>query len=224
MDLAGKTVLERVVERVSRFTLVDELIVATSDLRADDTIVTECVRIGAATFRGSELDVLDRFVGAADATGADVCVRLTADCPLLDPGVSDGIISVFLEADGAADYASNKIPQSFPRGLDTEVFSREALRRAAREARESYERTHVTAYMYRHPERFSLISVTSDIDRADWRWTIDTAEDLEFVRQIYSRLDGVDNFSWHDVVALLEEEPSLKWINSGVKQKEVDQG
>ena len=224
MDLAGKTVLERVVERVSRFTLVDELIVATSDLRADDTIVAECARIGAATFRGSELDVLDRFVGAADATGADVCVRLTADCPLLDPGVSDGIISVFLEADGAADYASNKIPQSFPRGLDTEVFSREALRRAAREARESYERTHVTAYMYRHPERFSLISVTSDIDRADWRWTIDTAEDLEFVRQIYSRLDGVDNFSWHDVVALLEEEPSLEWINSGVKQKEVDQG
>ena len=224
MDLAGKTVLERVVERVSRFTLVDELIVATSNLRADDTIVTECARIGAATFRGSESDVLDRFVGAADATGADVCVRLTADCPLLDPGVSDSIISVFLEADGAADYASNKIPQSFPRGLDTEVFSRDALGRAAREARESYERTHVTAYMYRHPERFSLISVTSDIDRADWRWTVDTAEDLEFVRQIYSRLDGMADFSWHDVVALLEEEPSLKWINAGVKQKEVDQG
>ena len=224
LDLAGRTVLERVVERVSLFTLVDELIVATSELRADDPVAVECARIGVETFRGSESDVLERFVGAADATGADVCVRLTADCPLLDPGVSDSIISVFLEADGAADYASNKIPQSFPRGLDTEVFSRDALGRTAREARETYERVHVTAYIYRHPERFSLISVTSDIDRADWRWTVDTAEDLEFVRQIYGRLGGTDDFSWHDVVALLEEEPSLKWINAAVKQKEVDQG
>jgi len=224
LDLAGKTVLERVVERVSRFTLVDEVVVATSELRADDPVAAECARIGVETFRGSESDVLDRFVGAADATGADVCVRLTADCPLLDPGVSDSIISVFHEADGVADYASNKIPQSFPRGLDTEVFSREALGRTAREARETYERVHVTAYMYRHPERFSLISVTSDVDRADWRWTVDTAEDLEFVREIYGRLGGTDDFSWHDVVALLDEEPSLKWINATVKQKEVDQG
>jgi spore coat polysaccharide biosynthesis protein SpsF len=224
MDVAGETVLQRVLERVRRFTLVDEVIVATSELRADDTVCDECARIGVETFRGSESDVLDRFVGAARATGADVCVRLTADCPLLDPGVSDSIISVFLEADGAADYVSNKIPQSFPRGLDTEVFSREALNRAAREARESYERVHVTAYMYRHPERFSLISVTSDVDRADWRWTVDTAEDLEFVRQVYQQLGRDGEFSWHDVVALVESEPSLSWINAGVRQKDVDQG
>ncbi len=224
MDVAGETVLQRVVERVSRFTLVDEMIVATSELHADDKVCDECARIGVETFRGSESDVLERFVGAARATGADVCARLTADCPLLDPGVSDSIISVFLEADGAADYVSNKIPQSFPRGLDTEVFSREALNRAAREARESYERVHVTAYMYRHPERFSLISVTSDVDRADWRWTVDTAEDLEFVRQVYQRLGRDGEFSWNDVVALVESEPSLSWINAGVRQKDVDQG
>jgi spore coat polysaccharide biosynthesis protein SpsF len=224
MDVAGETVLQRVVERVRRFTLVDEMIVATSELHADDKVCDECARVGVDTFRGSESDVLERFVGAARATGADVCVRLTADCPLLDPGVSDSIISVFLEADGAADYVSNKIPQSFPRGLDTEVFSREALNRAAREARESYERVHVTAHMYRHPERFSLISVTSDVDRADWRWTVDTAEDLEFVRQVYQRLGRDGEFSWHDVVALVEAEPSLSWINVGVQQKDVDQG
>ncbi len=224
MDLAGETVLKRVVERVMRFSLVDDVIVATSELRADDAVAAECARIGVETFRGSESDVLERFAGAARATDADVCVRLTADCPLLDPGVSDSIISVFHEAEGAADYASNKIPQSFPRGLDTEVFSRDALDRAAREAREPYERVHVTAYMYRHPELFSLISVTSDVDRADWRWTIDTAEDLEFVREVYSRLGGTPDFSWHDVVALLEEEPSLLWINAGVPQKDVDLG
>jgi len=224
MDVVGETVLERVVGRVRRFALVDELIVATSTLPSDDAIVKECSRIGAEVFRGSESDVLERFVGAAAETDADVCVRLTADCPLLDPSVSDCIISVFMEADGSADYASNKIPQSFPRGLDTEVFSRDALERAAREARERYERVHVTPYIYRHPEIFTLISVTSEVDRADWRWTIDTAEDLEFVREIYSRLEGGEDFSWEDVVGLVEEEKSLMWINAGVRQKELYDG
>jgi spore coat polysaccharide biosynthesis protein SpsF len=222
-DLEGRTVLERVINRVTQFTMVDEVIVATSDHPSDDPIVEESARSRIDTFRGSEADVLDRFVGAADYTNADVCVRLTADCPLLDPGVSDSIISLFLEADGAVDYASNKIPQSFPRGLDTEVFSRDALARTARTARQQYERVHVTAYMYRHPEIFNLLSVTSDVDRADWRWTVDTAEDLEFLRQIYRRLNGIENFSWMDVVAILDDEPELMWINSHVRQKEIEQ-
>jgi spore coat polysaccharide biosynthesis protein SpsF len=223
-DLAGSTVLARVVNRVRKFTLVDDVVVATSDRSADDVIVNECRRIDVAWFRGNEEDVLDRFAGAARWSGASVCVRLTADCPLLDPGVSDTIISVFLEANGGADYASNKIPQSFPRGLDTEVFSTEALSRAARDARRRYERAHVTPYIYRHPEMFSLISVTSDVDRADWRWTIDTAEDLEFVREIYHRLDGSPDFSWQDVLAIIENDPALTWINSRVQQKEIAEG
>ena len=223
LDLVGRTVLDRVVQRVRQFTMIDDVIVATSSERADNPIIDECDRIGVASFRGSESDVLDRFVGAVRETDADVCVRLTADCPLLDPGVSDNIISLFLLADDA-DYASNKIPQSFPRGLDTEVFTRDALERAAREAREPYERVHVTPYIYRHPEIFSLLSVTSDVDRSDWRWTIDTPEDIEFVREIYRRLDSRGDFGWQDVVALLENEPSLMWINSHVLQKEIDQG
>jgi len=223
LDLVGRTVLDRVVQRVRQFTMIDDVIVATSSERADNPIIDECDRIGVASFRGSESDVLDRFVGAVRETDADVCVRLTADCPLLDPGVSDNIIYLFLLADDA-DYASNKIPQSFPRGLDTEVFTRDALERAAREAREPYERVHVTPYIYRHPEIFSLLSVTSDVDRSDWRWTIDTPEDIEFVREIYRRLDSRGDFGWQDVVALLENEPSLMWINSHVLQKEIDQG
>jgi spore coat polysaccharide biosynthesis protein SpsF (cytidylyltransferase family) len=105
-------VLERVIDRVKQFSMIDDLIVATSDHPSDDPIVDESTRSRVDTFRGSEADVLQRFAGAADYTDADVCVRLTADCPLLDPGVSDSIISLFLEADGAVDYASNKIPQS----------------------------------------------------------------------------------------------------------------
>lgn len=222
-DLDGRTVLECVIDRVAQFTMIDELIVATSDHPSDDPIVDESARARVDTFRGSEADVLDRFAGAADYTNADVCVRLTADCPLLDPGVSDSIISLFLDAGGAVDYASNKIPQSFPRGLDTEVFSRDALTQTARRARRQYERVHVTPYMYRHPEIFNLLSVTSDVDRADWRWTIDTAEDLEFVRQIYRRLGGSENFSWIDVLNIIEDEPELMWINSHVRQKEIEQ-
>lgn len=223
-DLAGTTVLGRVVDRARKFREVDEVLVATSTRSADEAIVNECRRIDVPWFRGSEEDVLDRFAGAARAYDASVCVRLTADCPLLDPGVSDTIISLFLEANGGADYASNKIPQSFPRGLDTEVFSFDALERAAREARQTYERIHVTPYIYRHPESFSLISVTSDVDRADWRWTIDTAEDLDFVRELYHRLDGNPDFSWQDVITILENDPSLMWINSRVQQKEIAEG
>ncbi len=224
LDLCGKTVLGRVVERVGRMKQVKELIVATSSLESDDAIEEECRRLGVACFRGSEDDVLDRFKGAADTMGAEECTRITADCPLIDPGVSDDIIEKFEAADPPVDYASNKIPQSFPRGLDTEVFTREALERSARWAKKPYHRTHVTAYMYQTPEIFTLLSVTSDVDRADWRWTIDTPEDLAFVRSVYERLGTKPNFDWLDVVKLIQDNPELAKINAHVVQKAVEQG
>ncbi|MEO5904373.1 MAG: glycosyltransferase family protein [Gemmatimonadaceae bacterium] len=224
LDLGGKTVLGRVVERVARMTKVKELIVATSTVESDDAIEAECRRLGVVCFRGSENDVLDRFKGAADAMAADEITRITADCPLIDPGVSDDIIERFETADPPVDYASNKIPQSFPRGLDTEVFTREALERSARWAKKPYHRTHVTAYMYQTPEIFTLLGVTSDVDRADWRWTIDTPEDLAFVRSVYERLDGKPNFDWLDVLKVVAENPELGKINAHVVQKAVEQG
>lgn len=224
LDLCGKTVLGRVVERASRMTRIKDMVVATSNLESDDAVEDECRRLGVACFRGSEDDVLDRFRGAAEALGAEQCVRITADCPLIDPQVSDDIVAQFEAADPPVDYASNKIPQSFPRGLDTEVFTREALERSARWAKKPYHRTHVTAYMYQTPELFTLLSVVSDVDRADWRWTIDTPEDLAFVRSVYERFDRQSDFSWLDVVKLIEGEPSLADINSHVVQKEIEQG
>jgi len=122
------------------------------------------------------------------------------------------------------DYASNKIPQSFPRGLDTEVFTRSALERAAARAAQPYERAHVTIHMYEHPDEFRLLSVTSDVDRADWRWTVDAPEDLAFVRAVYERLGQGNDFSWLDVVALLTREPDLRSINAHVVQKPVRSG
>jgi spore coat polysaccharide biosynthesis protein SpsF len=224
LDLCGKTVLGRVVERTSRMTRIKDVVVATSSLESDDAVEDECRRLGVTCFRGSEDDVLDRFRGAAQALGAEQCVRITADCPLIDPQVSDDIVAQFEAADPPVDYASNKIPQSFPRGLDTEVFTREALERSARWAKKPYHRTHVTAYMYQTPELFTLLSVVSDVDRSDWRWTIDTPEDLAFVRSIYERFDRRSDFSWLDVVKLIEHEPALADINKHVVQKEIEQG
>jgi spore coat polysaccharide biosynthesis protein SpsF len=224
LDLEGKSVLERVVSRVRGMERADEVVVATSDSRMDDRIASECARLHVTCIRGSEDDVLARFVKAARETSADACVRITADCPLIDPDVSDSIVRRFEESEDGADYVSNKIPQSFPRGLDTEVFTRDALERAGRDATLPYERAHVTPYIYRHPELFRLISVTSDVDRADWRWTIDTQEDLKFVREVYRRLGDREDFTWLDVVKIVELNPDLMQLNWHVQQKGVELG
>ena len=220
-DLAGETVLAQVVRRTRRCRRIDQVIVATSTAPPDDAVAAACAGLSVPCFRGSELDVLDRFLRTAEAHDAAICVRITSDCPLIDPEVSDHVVACFQRSTPPADYASNKIPQTYPRGLDTEVFTLEALRRAHRLATAVYERTHVTIYMYEHPEQFRLLSVVSDVNRADWRWTVDTPEDLEFARAVYRRLGADGHFGWREVVALLEREPELRAINSHVSQKNV---
>lgn len=224
MDICGRSMLEWVVHRTKRCSALDEIVVATSILPTDDVIVAACRDMHVAVFRGSDLDVLDRFMQAARTHSADVCVRITSDCPLIDPDVSEHVIDCFRNAQPAVDYASNKIPQSYPRGLDTEVFTLGALERAWRQATKSYQRTHVTTYIYEHPQHFRLLSVTSTSDRSNWRWTVDTAEDLEFVRQIYSRVGANKAFTWLDVVSLLDGMPELLSINRAIVQKDVPLG
>ena len=224
MDIAGETMLSRVVNRTRHCKNIDTVVVATSVSPIDDAIVGACEELVVPAFRGSDSDVLDRFVNAAQVFSADVCVRITSDCPLLDPEVSDHVITSFQQADPPVDYASNKIPQSYPRGLDTEVFTIKALEDTARRAVEPYQRSHVTIYMYEHPDEFNLLSVVSDVDRADWRWTVDTPEDLQFVREIYSRLGPEGRFGWRDVIDLLEERPDLRNINSSIAQKNGREG
>src|SRR5215813_10564723 len=152
MDIGGRTALARVVARVSRASLVSDVIVATSDLPNDERIVEECNRLGVSCFRGSESDVLDRYYRAAQEFEADVVVRITSDCPVIDPQLVDDAIRVFQLHE--ADYASNVIPRTYPRGLDTEVFATQAMAWAWLEAREPYQREHVTPYLYEHPEIF----------------------------------------------------------------------
>jgi spore coat polysaccharide biosynthesis protein SpsF len=217
MDLGGKTVLARVVNRLRRATLLHEIVVATTDSGADNAIVRECDRIGVLFFRGSENDVLDRYYQAARMCATEAVVRITSDCPVIDSQVVDETIRAFQQ--DRADYASNVFPRMYPRGLDTEVFTVAALEQAWRDAHEPYEREHVTPYFYEHPELFRLGSPRGRIDYSRYRWTLDTAEDLELLRTIYTRFDNRDDFSWGEVIQLMEREPGLAELNSDVAQK-----
>lgn len=219
MELAGKTVLARVVERVSRFESVQSIVVATSVNRENEAIAAECERLGTHCFRGSEDDVLDRYVGAARKHKADAIVRITADCPLIDPEVSDGVVNEFLRR--RADYASNVFPRTYPRGLDTEVFTINALEQAWKRSTEAHQREHVTPYLYEHPDVFRLASIQTDADYGSHRWTLDTPEDLELIRSICSRFAGRGSFSWREVLAVLHEQPELVRLNAHVKQKDI---
>ena len=222
MDLAGQTILERVVERLRRVPALSDIVIATTDSHRDDAIVAECNGLAVQCFRGSEEDVLDRYYGAACSASAAVIVRVTSDCPLIDPDVTGGVIGEFLEK--RPDYASNFIERYYPRGLDTEVFSFDALQTAWREATRSYERAHVTPYIFEHPGKFRLLSVPAQRDYSQHRWTVDTPEDLALVRAIYERLGNQGLFGWQDVLALVEAQPELSELNRDIAQKAVHLG
>jgi spore coat polysaccharide biosynthesis protein SpsF len=217
MDLGGETVLRRVVSRLRRATLIDELVVATTDWVADDAIVKECQRLEVPCFRGSENDVLDRYCQAARTYAAETVVRITSDCPVIDPELVDETIRIFQRRHG--DYASNVLLRSYPRGLDTEVFTRAALERAWHDARKPYQREHVTPYFYEHPETFELVSLRGRIDYSQYRWTLDTLEDLRLLRTIYAHFDNRDDFSWSEAICVMEHEPDLAELNGQVVQK-----
>lgn len=222
LDIRGQTMLERVVRRVQRAQRIEKVVVATTTSPADDPVAAVAASLGASVTRGSEEDVLDRFHQAAEEAGAATIVRVSADSPLVDPEVIDMVVDAYMSSD--ADYASNKLEPSFPLGLDVEAFSREALEKVWKSARESYERSHVTLGIYAEPSEFKLVPVTTTPDRHDWRWTVDTEEDLRFVREIFFRLAGSNDFSWRDVVELIEKEPTLAEINAHLKPKDVTAG
>jgi spore coat polysaccharide biosynthesis protein SpsF len=214
MDIAGHPMLRHVVSRVYQAEMLDEVVVATSDNVSDDSVAALCEQEGIPCFRGSENDVLDRYYQAARWLGADRIVRITADCPLIDPVVVGKVVAVYL--DGGCDYASNTIERTYPDGLDTEVFSFEALERAWREARLMSEREHVTSYIWKNRGLFKLRQVTQEADLSDLRWTVDEPEDLEFVRRVYEHLYQPDQvFLMEDIVRLLERHPELLEINQG---------
>jgi spore coat polysaccharide biosynthesis protein SpsF len=217
-DIAGRPMLDHVVKRARWARLLDLVSVATSEGPADDAVAQFCRDRSISCFRGSEADVLDRYYRAALQLDADVVVRLTADCPLLDPAVIDKVVRFFHEGD--YDYVSNTLEPSYPDGLDTEVFRRDALERAWREARLASEREHVTPYIWNHPEVFRVANVRYDRDLAGLRWTVDEPEDLTFVRRIYEHFDPELPFGVDEILAFLAECPELGRVNSKFKRNE----
>lgn len=215
LDIEGEPTLWRVINRLSYTKTVDEIIIATTESPSDDAIENFAKENGIKYFRGSENDVLDRYYQCAKNHQADTIVRITADCPLIDPRVVDKIVGFFKEHQDIYDYVSNVIPPTFPDGLDTEVFSFSALEKAWKEAKYTSEREHVTAYIYKNPNKFKLYNITNDIDYSALRWTLDTENDLIFIREVYKML-GKDNeiFYMEDVIQLLNKNPELKNINS----------
>jgi len=221
MDVAGRPMLARVIERVLQAQTLDRAVVATTVQPVDEAIARLCAEQGWPYFRGREEDVLDRYYRAAIVHQADVVVRITSDCPLIEPEVVDRVVREFLERQPGMDYAANTLPpRTFPRGLDTEVMRFDALERAWREDEHPAWREHVTPYIYRNPGIFRLHGVINEVDYSHMRWTVDTPEDLAFVRRIYEHL-GHDRFSWREVLAVLEQHPEWLEINQHVQQKTI---
>jgi spore coat polysaccharide biosynthesis protein SpsF len=220
MELAGEPMLKRVFVRLSRATRLNEVVVATTVKSEDDLIAELCKANSWPCSRGDEMDLLDRYYRAALQFGADVIVRVTSDCPMIEPSIVDLVISEFL-SNQPLDYASNTIdPRTFPRGLDNEAVSFDALRRAWEEDDDPAWREHVTPYIYRHPEIFKLRALVNPIDYSSLRWTVDTPEDLAFASKLYNHF-GHDRFSWIDVLKVLEEHRQWAEINRHVQQKIV---
>lgn len=220
--LSGKPMLLHVFNRLAQAKLVDKIIIATTILPEDDAVQIFCEENKILFFRGSSADVLSRYYETAKRFNSNVIIRITADCPLIDPTIIDKMVERFTEetVKEKFEYLSNVSPRTFPRGLDTEIFSFASLEKTYHEAHQEYEREHVTPYIYQHPEIFSLSNYPNNHDYSFHRWTVDTAEDFELIKEIYDALYNEKKiFLFADVLKLFENRPELFNINQNVKQK-----
>jgi len=276
LDISGRPLLQHMLARVQKSRAIDGMVLATTIDPSDDILEQFCQSQHIPCYRGNLHDVLDRYYQAAAQFHADMIIRLTADCPIIDPDLIDLTVTAFLGKRPLQnqpyysqipdydllkvppfDFAANRLPppwkRTLPIGLDVEVCTFSALEHAWNEASERYQREHVMPYLYEGisfyedmsfpegklspearwhidnattPRGFRVTLLNHDPDYGSLRWTVDTPADLEFVRQIFSHFNGQDDFTWLDVLALLEKEPELASINEDVKHKsafDVDQ-
>lgn len=211
--VVGAPMILRQIERVRRARRIDQLVVATSDQASDEPLAEVLQRAGVELFRGPLDDVLGRFLGALEAFPADHVVRLTADCPLADPGLIDAAIDRHLAT--GADYTANRVASAgYPKGQDVEVITAQALRRAGAEAATPQEHEHVTWGVWNHPDRYRIARLEPPVDEGEVRWTVDRPDDLEFVRAVYEALyPTTPAFGSDDVRAFVRANP--QWANWG---------
>jgi len=218
--LGGQPVLAWVVRRAGRTQGIDQVVVATSIAAEDDAVAAFCKEQDYACSRGSLFDVLDRYRQAAREYDAEVIVRLTGDCPLIDPGMLADNLRTFLDTKPSLDFAANRLPgeRTIPIGLDAEFCTMAALETAWREAQKPYQREHVMPFFYEHAHRFRILHIKHIPEHGHYRWTVDTPEDLELLREVVSHFKD-DEFSWKEVLALFQEKPQLARINASVGHK-----
>lgn len=219
--LAGRAALHWVLRAAGAAGELAEVVVATTNEPADDAIAAACSDVGVRVVRGSRDDVLDRFLLAADVTGADGVVRLTADCPLLDPAVLDTVVRTW-RSNPEVDYVSSVLFRTLPRGLDVEIVSRAALERAGRVARDHH-RVHVTSYVYTHPDEFRVLGVVFAGQPSGLRVTLDTDDDAAVLDRLTGAL-GDRLIGWRETVAWLDARPDVVRLNAHVEQKPLDAG
>ncbi|HEY3272827.1 MAG TPA: glycosyltransferase family protein [Methanocella sp.] len=221
MDIEGKPMLQHIIERLKTCRNADRIVVATSDSAQDRAIVELAERCGAGSYAGSLEDVLDRYYQAAKKYGADVVVRITADCPVIDPELVDRVIKEYLDHKDSYDYVSLGTPNRYPDGLDTELVSFKALEKAWKEAKLASEREHVMPYIWKNPTIFRIGGVPAENDLSFLRWTVDEDRDLRFIREVYRALyhDG-RIFTTADILDLLSERPELLKINQDITRNE----
>lgn len=256
LEMGGKPMLQHVLERTQRARNLDSVVVATTTDPTDDPVAAFAASTGVPCTRGSLHDVLDRYYQAAQLHQAEVVVRITADCPLIDPQVIDETVQLVTESasvlgpSSSVDFSCNRLPppfgRSFPIGLDVEVCTFTALERAWKESTETFHREHVMPFLYEgvkfeskvegqtlsdlRPSTFDVITGTSPRgfriaqlqhtpDYGTLRWTVDTPEDLAFIREMFARLEGKPNFTWYDVLEIVQKNPELAEINAGIRHK-----
>jgi|TARA_B100000315_G_C14536485_1_gene568708 spore coat polysaccharide biosynthesis protein SpsF len=215
-EVQGVPLLGIMMSRVERSEMLNEIVIATSSLPMDDQIEEFCQENGYECFRGSENDVLSRYFHCATKYHVDIIVRLTADCPLIDPIVIDDVVKIYVEND--YDYVANTAPPeglTYPEGMDVEIFSFQLLERAAREAQKPSEREHVTHYFWKNSKSFSTYRLDLDNDFSVYRLTVDYPEDLEVIKEIVHVLYQREPlFSMYDMIKFLDANPSIKEKNS----------
>lgn len=222
ININNKTVLNHVVDRVSQCKNIDDIIIATTILDRDNSIVEEAKNIGCKYFRGSEDNVLDRYYQAATNNNSDIVVRITSDCPLIDPKIIDKMIGFYMENN--YDIVTNAPPdnnqRTYPRGLDVEIFSYDKLKEAKENAKRLYQLEHVTPYMYENTT--NIFYYKNNIDYSKYRFTLDTKEDLKLIKEIYNYLYfGEHNFYLDEIIQVMENNPSLYLINNNIVQKKI---
>ncbi len=214
-EVSGRPMLWYVVERVKRASAVESVVLVTSDRPEDAVLLERAKEWGIGGYAGSLEDVLGRFADAARVFEPEAIVRITGDCPLLDPGVVDRVC----ESLGDADYCSNVHPRTYPKGLDCEVFPRAALERAQREATTPYEREHVTPYLWEEPGRFAVRNVENDVDLSGERWTVDEPEDFEMLSRLLALIPGREvEAGMEEILSLLRAHPGIAGLNAHLER------